>query len=180
MSQQDHDQELKALEDSLRELAPSSGTLTTELLMFRAGRSSIKNRHWLWPASTAVLAVISCGLAAAWQLWPKTATMERIVYVEKEAGIPTKDSTAPADIHGKPDVDAHREIPGHRLVEPPGYLHDRDLALRLGVDALRSPSGESRTASGNLDDLDKILKPAQAELSFDLFRAFRTNTGDKR
>jgi hypothetical protein len=99
-----------------------------------------------WPAATAALAATSLALAIALLVRPTPA--ERIVYLPQ----PVRNEAAPA----APDLDQQPVQPAalatisrspQREVPAGNYLHTRDVALRLGLDALGSLPGGGQADS---------------------------------
>jgi hypothetical protein len=94
--------ELNALADALRRLAPSSGQLDRDELMFRAGQASAR-RSWRWPLATALSTAVALGLGAVLLFRPPTThVVERIVQVPVEkaplAPVAPPDVPAPAPV----------------------------------------------------------------------------------
>src|SRR5439155_25460831 len=81
MSESTSDPKLAALEKSLTALVPVPGRIDRDQLLFRAGQASVRNRPWLWPTTTALLAVMTCVLGTALALRSVPAPVERIVYI---------------------------------------------------------------------------------------------------
>jgi len=84
MSPSRQDPALSALESSLAELAPQQAAIDRDRLLFEAGRASALRRgmrSWIWPGTSALLAVVLLALAARIARGPA----ERIVYVVRES-----------------------------------------------------------------------------------------------
>src|SRR5439155_12790155 len=81
MSESTSDPKLAALEKSLTALVPVPGRIDRDQLLFRAGQASVRTRPWLWPTSTALLAVVASVLGTALIMRPAPAPVDRIVYV---------------------------------------------------------------------------------------------------
>ena len=96
MSEQSENLELTALEAALRELQPRAETFDHAVLMYRAGRASV--RGWLWPAATLVSAAAALVLGIA--LWLRPAPP--VTYVAVPA--PPNDDT-PASLPATPLAD---------------------------------------------------------------------------
>src|SRR5215831_14138364 len=81
MSESTSDPKLTALEISLAALVPVPGRIDRDQLLFRAGQASVRSRPWLWPAATALSAVVAVVLGTVLALRPAPATVERVVYL---------------------------------------------------------------------------------------------------
>ena len=161
-----HPDSLTPIEQALAGFTPSAPRLDRDRLMFLAGQASAEGREseigsrkadvhppsnagaWLWPASTAVLTATSLALLIA--LVARPAPQPQIVYLDRlsitETGDATKQPASPA----ARDSVAETALPGPaprlaaaRLPAIPedNYLRSRDVALRLGLDALGSGPG---------------------------------------
>jgi hypothetical protein len=86
MSERSEDRELMALESALRELQPQSEKIDRAVLMYRAGRESL--RGWIWPAVASGMALLSTVLGFFLLLRPAPAVIERIVHVPAPAIVP--------------------------------------------------------------------------------------------
>jgi len=152
--------DLAAVEQALAGFSPLPPQLDRDRLMFLAGRANALATDkpalrlpptWLWPASTATLAATSLALALA--LAFPAASPPTIIYrdrlvvapVAEQQGQPeltratiTPVAPLPRD-HEQRDHD-QREITG-------SYLKSRELALRMGLDALGSPTYSTAPAS---------------------------------
>jgi hypothetical protein len=106
-----------------------------------------KRSNWLWPAATAALAATS--LALAFALVVRSSPQVEIVYVERPMTPPAaelrsvtepRQAMAPRVATDRPPV--HRAPRARATVIPANnYVRTRDVALRLGLDALGSPRG---------------------------------------
>jgi hypothetical protein len=117
----------RQLEATLRCLKPSAGVFDRDQLFFRAGQCQ-PPRRWLWPATSAALALVAGVLGTLLALQPEPQTIEHIVYVNVPA--PTADVT--------PDK-SEASLPPATEATPAGpsdYLRLREQVLRWGVDAL--------------------------------------------
>jgi len=141
-----------SLEQTLAGFAPAAPQLDRDRLMFLAGAASAaqgtvvggrwsvvgegRGRYWLWPATTAALAATSLGLAVALfarsPAQPQLVVLDRPVYVQVPAAAPSPPVTVPA-VYAASGRD---ERPGAQ----PSYLRTREVALRMGLDAIGSPS----------------------------------------
>ena len=90
MSERSQDRELTALEAALRELHPHSDALDRAVLMYRAGRASL--RGWFWPLATAAATTSAVVFAVLWILRPASPVVERIVYLPAPASVPQSQS----------------------------------------------------------------------------------------
>jgi len=104
------------------------------------GPPRVAGRHWPWPAATATLAATSLVLLTALLLRP--APQPQIVYREHEvsAAAPSRESQPTTQLASTNDVPL--TFVGHlKTAEVPAnnYLRSREVALRMGVDAIGSP-----------------------------------------
>jgi hypothetical protein len=165
-----------SVEHQLAAFAPRDARVDRDRLRFLAGAASEQpvvfrppagpRGHWLWPTATGVLAATSLGLAVLLAL--RDAREPQIVY------LPTPTETRPAE-----SFDAPEPVPREQVVVTAGaadrrgdeespvpaaaiarsrpsiprdnYLQVRDVALRMGLDALAVPqsSGGSPAAEGS-------------------------------
>ncbi len=165
--------EQAAIERVLASTSPAPPRLDRDRLMFLAGAASVDcdlrpptsdlrplaadRRHlntrtaWRWPAATAALAATSLALAIV--LLTRLAPSERIVYVPQpvelaSGGLQSPEPVAMVPINTPaPSTSEYRSPTSHTASYAPGYLRTRDVALRLGLDALGTlPSGASADA----------------------------------
>jgi hypothetical protein len=124
MSERSEDRELTALETQLRELRPQSDALDRAVLMYRAGRASV--RSWVWPAATLFSSVGALVLGIA--MWLRPAPP--IVYV----AFPSvrNDSLAAA-----PPSPSFADGPERGAWSR--YVHLQEQVLLHGLDGLPSP-----------------------------------------
>lgn len=140
--------EFTEFEGQLSQLAPRRSQVNRETLLFRAGQESVRASRqkalpssWLWPLTTAAMALVSTGLC--WQLYtqPEPQVVERVRIVERS--VEAKDVEATFDrepVEKSPVVDAARILPSPTSDLPRDhYLLRRELALTLGMDALTVP-----------------------------------------
>ncbi len=84
------DPELAALLHALRDMAPASGNLSRDRLLFEAGRASMRSaQRWVWPAAAAgfaLLSVVFAGVLASEE--PRVLVVERDVPVHVQASSP--------------------------------------------------------------------------------------------
>jgi hypothetical protein len=146
-------QDLKAVEAALSSLAPSTGRLDRDRLMFLAGEAAALShsapshlplaraplRRWGWPAAFSTMSVVAATLLALLVSQPEPNVIDRIVYVPAgqplAAATPTKDSVTSVE---KPNrVEAQRqEVPANvRRPSEGDYLRLRDQVLALGLDS---------------------------------------------
>jgi hypothetical protein len=104
MSPETPDPELTALAARLAALQPATGRLDRDRLLFRAGQAWARRRHWLWPATSAGLALLASvlGLLAFWPRPPQP--IERIVIRPDPA--PVASSAADEE-----PTSSHQEVP---------------------------------------------------------------------
>jgi hypothetical protein len=109
--------------------------------------AAAKRSSWLWPAATAALAATS--LALAFALVVRPGPRVEIVYVERptapqaaelQTETASRQAIAPRVATEHPPV---RRVPrtGAPAIPANNYVRTRDVALRLGLDALGSPRG---------------------------------------
>jgi hypothetical protein len=136
-----------------------SNTQMTGKLTHPARLAKGDRLRWLWPASTAALAAISLGLLLILVVRP--ASQPLIVYRERPAvklaaQQPRRESTA--EIPSALPVAVHA---AHLTAD--SYLRTRDVALRMGLDALGSPAAFSGgLASPTYGELLQGLAPRTA------------------
>ncbi len=158
--------DLKSLAANLAALAPSTGGLDRDQLMYRAGWEAcgatspaahsmrLRAARWLWPLSTAALFLIAATLGVA------LATRElavQVVYVEKPpSSIKTEKQMVSATEH----VALTRQpllSPSGMIDRPAGTGHDylslRERILAFGVDRLpASLDAELPNAASSIRD----------------------------
>jgi hypothetical protein len=149
--------ELKIVEDVLRQLTPRASQLDRDRLMYLAGRASAMNsadargsygfvrtvalvrRNW-WPVATAALVVVSITLGGL--LVRATSKGERVVYVALEGGNEINDRLV-AESFPAGNFRASTVLTN----QDGNYLELRNLVLNRGMDAL--PKSLSTDKSGN-------------------------------
>jgi hypothetical protein len=133
-------------------------------LMFAAGRASIgprsaiqtipatsSARPTIWHASTAVLAATT--LALAFSLWsrpvssPSVARPEIARHEAPPAAALARASASPVDQQARPPLAAAHYERIVAQVAPTNYVRTREVALRMGLDAIGSPGGSGGTSS---------------------------------
>jgi len=136
-------------------VSPSAPHIDRDRLMFLAGQASVQgsefrvqdsesekvharqNARWFWPASTAALAATSLALALA--LLARPVAGPQVVYIERPEPVDT--STRKAESTA---VVAALPVPAGTLkvgltVPSDNYLRTREVALRMGLDAIGAP-----------------------------------------
>ncbi len=141
MSESISDPKLVALEKSLSALVPAPGRIDRDQLLFRAGQASVRPRSRLWPTSTALCAVMAAILGTAFAVQSGRSPAERIVYVPvSQRSTQTKiEPPSQADTVMVPPSNSSVLDTEDLLDRAAGYLRDRDLAVRWGLDALPPP-----------------------------------------
>jgi hypothetical protein len=145
-------QELKAVEQALAAMAPAPPRVDRDQLMFLAGAASVSpeprvqgsgfrvQRGMVWPATSAALAATS--LALAIMLVSRPAPPERIVYRDREVPVAGPQEARLTEPHVALPPQALASRPTARIPAD-NYLRSREVALRLGLDALGSSPGGS-------------------------------------
>ena len=172
--------ELKHVEQTLVSMMPRPPQVDRDRLMFLAGAASAQESEvrgqrsevakikgaWTWPAATAALAATSLALAIA--LVVRTNAPAQIVYVDRPA--PAAPALSPqVAIQPKPspnlpatatDSAVARSVPrtASRRVPADNYLRSREVALRMGVDALGTPRAAGGGAASPLTYLDWLAE----------------------
>src|SRR5262249_17280019 len=142
----DGSQGASSIAQILATFSPAALQIDRDRLMFLAGQTSMKApdavcpkpaAQWFWPASTAVLAATSLALALRLLVQP-TAGPE-IVFVERPAAIDTplqkneKATNAAMASASASTSKADSSLPTDN------YLRTREVALRMGLDAIGEP-----------------------------------------
>jgi hypothetical protein len=165
--------ELNAIEQALASFAPAAPRLDRDRLMFLAGqvgahevggrRSEVGRAAWFWPASSATLAATSLALAIA--LFARPAPQPQLI---------VRDATAPPAVAPEPSVAVDERVATAPLrmatlaMNSPvksgeSYLKTRDVAFRMGLDALGRPTaGGSGVSPGTtyIELLEGLATPA--------------------
>jgi hypothetical protein len=152
MSESTTDPKLAALEKSLASLAPAPGRIDRDQLLFRAGQASMRGRAWFWPSATALVALVAVGLGMALAVRPESRVVERVVYVfaESPAPRPSSNPVSPSTFSESPISPAGAVAWGGSSA----YIHDRDQAIRWGVEALPlSPAMASATPTSFVEKM---------------------------
>src|SRR5262249_24977050 len=134
--------ELENFASALAALAPTAGRLRRDQLLFRAGQASVSRGKWIWPASTALLAIVSAGLGIiAWRP-PEVRWQERVVYVH-EAAPPGGAVELGGGMHpGSPrsfEMAASAIESDGQSSSPISWYPLEQAALRWGVDGIPDP-----------------------------------------
>jgi len=163
------DPELSEIEAALGLLTPSRNRLDRDRLMFESGQAMPRRAspgRWVWPASTASLALISLGMAGALVSRPEPRVIERLVYVRESPPehdpvvILRQEPTPPATTPPVPRSFESYERLDRRLLrfgaeglpEPPLLLSTEFTALDV-----------TSEKSGSLlrSEIAKLLKPGE-------------------
>ena len=177
---------LAAFERTLAGFAPAAPQLDRDRLMFLAGQASVErygsrgavvstpvlstkysvlSTPYLWPASTAVLAASTILLAASFlrQPEPRTVLVERHV---QTAGPDATSRVVVREESSQRSESGQRELARSRISSE-NYLRTREVALRMGLDAIgHQPSGSGLPAPTYGDlllDLSDVNKPAPGD-----------------
>lgn len=157
--EQPNDDSLTPVEQALASFSPQSLRLDRDRLMFLAGQASAaglpvsnvqKQSSRAWPLSTAALAVCAAALGVALVIRP--APEEKIIYRDRFVTRPAESQpiapVTPLDSPDLPTVAADSiEARSFSVLPRNNYLRSRDVAFRLGLDALGSQtSAGSATA----------------------------------
>jgi hypothetical protein len=136
---------LSSIERSLAGFTPAPPQVERDRLMFLAGQANSDRRaggvsSYIWPTATVAFATSSLILAATLFLRPEPAA--RIVYRDRPVAAPAR----PVSARSEPLIASvpapSREAPAPRVPDN-HYLQTREVALRMGLDALGSPSRAS-------------------------------------
>ena len=153
---------LGPLEQTLRSFVPAPPRLDRDRLMFLAGAASVQGsevsgqvsevarakRAWTWPAATAALAATSLALAIA--LVVRTNAPPQVVYVVRPVAAPSMSPQVAIQPERSPNFPATTTDtvvaprPATRSASTPqipadNYVRSREVALRMGLDALGTP-----------------------------------------
>jgi hypothetical protein len=168
MSESTTDPKLAALEKSLATLMPAPGRIDRDQLLFRAGQASMQRQRWLWPSSTALVTLVAVGLGIALALRPASPIVERVVYVP--AGSPISHSDSRGSV--SPSMPSQRGTTSGEDIawgSSSAYLHDRDQAIRWGVETL--PPSPAIASSKQASFIESILGlPEKKADDAELFR----------
>jgi hypothetical protein len=173
MSSEHEKNELNAVEQTLASFSAAPPRLDRDRLMFLAGQASanlpvaggpwsaVGRNHWLLPASSATLAATSLALAIA--LFARPAPQPQVVirHVPTESmGLAPQPKRAEHDSTSPPRIASVPSMPSSPRSD--SYLKNRDLALRMGLDALGAPrpGGSGLPAATYLELLEGLSAPA--------------------
>jgi hypothetical protein len=124
--------------------------VTKEAVARRPGLPRSGGTHWLWPSATAALAATSLMLVVALATRSEPAArvvvQERIVMVPSEM-VASKPVPSTAAVPAEPRDFTDRSIALEK-VPANNYLRSREVALRMGLDALGSPRSSGGGSSG--------------------------------
>jgi hypothetical protein len=166
-------QDLKAVEAALASLAPSTGRLDRDRLMYLAGeaaalsrfaqskpapshiaqtvstvRGRVPLRRWAWPAAFSTMSAVAATLLAMLMSRPEPAVIPQIVYVPVDQPTAVDDSTESSMAGSETPIQVgprHKEQMGNERRPAEGdYLRLRDQVLALGLDSWSS----GRSAGG--------------------------------
>jgi hypothetical protein len=178
---------IKPVERLLAEFSPAAPHVDRDRLMFLAGRASaeggrsevgdggsevgdvhlsVRGRSgWAWPVATAALAATSLALAIALAIQPPPRT--QIVYRDQPSESKASDKPSAITQPVRPDVPAeHFTTPALAYVPQDNYLRKRDVALRMGLDALGGSINRDTMSAGGfsygelLQGLGEVSSPA--------------------
>jgi hypothetical protein len=171
--------EQAAIERSLAAVAPAPPRVDRDRLMFLAGQASALSdsrppipdlrlptlRTWLWPATSAALGATSLALAVA--LLVRPAPQVQVVYHDRPVPFPAiaPQSPLPASPPTPLLVAAAATRTPPSDLSSHNYLRTRDVALRLGLDALGtfSGGGGGGTPAPTYRSLLESLSPARSQ-----------------
>jgi hypothetical protein len=179
-NQSENPGDLRHVEQTLAALSPRPPQVDRDRLMFLAGAAAIgqepgaggqwpaivvRRNAWLWPTATAALGATSLALAVA--LVVRSAAPPQVVYVERPKAESAPAAMSPQIV--KPDETPRPESVATNTADAPqfptravaapqvpadNYLRSREVALRMGIEALgsrRSAAGDSTPSMTYLD-----------------------------
>ncbi len=150
------DSNLVAAEAALSSLTPAS-SLNRDLLLFRAGQSSVQ-RRWIWPAMSGGLTLVAASLAVAFLIRPAPDPIHEVQYVRVE--VPAARRAEPDRSEANLNVQhAARSatVQSSRLRE---YHAVQDQLLRWGLDAVPSPHRLAAELPIAVQDPQRLSRPA--------------------
>jgi len=167
---------LAAVEKLLAGFSAAAPRIDRDRLMFAAGQASAGicfARPTIWHASTAALAATT--LALAFSLWSRPASPPSVPRPEvARHDAPPAVRAAPAPAHAADQQDdvpplatPHCE-PLLAQIAPNNYVRTREVALRMGLDAIGSPgssggqSSEAKSLGQWLSDFNRDLRTSAA------------------
>lgn len=142
MSENTEDRELTAIASVLRQLRPKTEPINRSVLMYRAGRASV--RGWLWPSATVISSAAALVLGIA--LWNRPVSPISFVTV------PFTQNTMIAVAPPLPRVTNAPEDGAWAR-----YLQMQEQVALHGLDGLPVSSGESEETPASLESLLKSL-----------------------
>ena len=175
-SNNENPRDLRPVEQTLAALSPQPPRIDRDRLMFLAGAASVQGSEvrgqrsevakikgaWTWPAATAALAATSLALAVA--LVVRTNAPPQIVYVDRPAAPAMRPQVAvqpepSPNLQATATDSAPLPRPAPRSAQAPqvpadNYLRSREVALRMGVDALGTPRAAGGGAASPLTYFD--------------------------
>jgi hypothetical protein len=161
--------DVKRFEQTLAAFAPAPPQIDRDRLMFLAGQAmasggrepaeALGRKYWLWPASTAALAATSLGLAIALFTRP---VPQAPIFVQGTRVQPSLVETAPPPVVSNANAPAPPRVvtaaPAIWPLEGESYVKTREVAFRMGLDALGAPR------AGRSDRGGSLPAPTYAEL----------------
>lgn len=142
--------ELQPLEASLASLTPRRDRLDYDLVLYRAGQLSVRNRRGWMPAILTGLVSAAATLLVTYLVQPEPRVVERIRIVHVPAATPQ-----PAPGPSAPEASPLAE---RRPLSPPGSraaeLERLDRMLQAGADPWPSPAG---VAAGSVSEPSEPL-----------------------
>ncbi len=165
---QGHGDDLSEFERDLVSVKPQPGRLSRGRLMFLAGQASVRpekgratrRKRWYWPASTAVMTVVSAALVLIVVYRPvivhtaQPHVVREVVYVDRATQPPAPAAQSPEP----PQSDWTPRLAAETAERVSGdYLDIRHRVLALGVDALPPLSLEGNLPSTSREMLEDML-----------------------
>jgi hypothetical protein len=165
---------LEAVEKLLAGFTGAAPRIDRDRLMFAAGQAS-RDRNFarptIWHASTLALAATT--LALAFSLWSRSASPPSVPRPEFARQVPPAVADAPASTNAADQPDAPPlAAPRHERIvakaAPNNYVRTREVALRMGLDAIGSPGGsggpssEAQSLGQWLSDFNRDLRTSAA------------------
>src|SRR5262245_682166 len=172
--------DLNPLAAALRDLAPSTGGLNRDRLLFDAGRAAaLPACSWAWPVTAAGFALLSIVFAGVLAF-----NEPRILVVERERPVMVEGPAAPVELPRPEESPPSPEPSPTAVVVHPtedAYSADtrrmvelrRDM-LRWGVEMLPVPRGATAPARRPRDrELEQILRPTPGAFASPYLLPFR-------
>jgi hypothetical protein len=143
--------ELQPLEAALASLSPRRDRLDHDLVLYRAGQLSVRNRRGWTPAILTGLVSAAATLLVTYVVQPEPRVVERIRIVHVPAATPQQAPTGPSAPEASP-------LAERRPLSPPGSraaeLERLDRMLQAGADPWPSPAG---VAAGSVSEPSEPL-----------------------